>query len=232
VPPGIDGYSTMRRNNPALAGKLPGSVETAGPVSPSGQAGPPSPAPPAEENQCSQAILPMWKPFWTDLFDRLIAQYPGTVHAIFAGHDHNDDLRIIDAGKPNQQFVLIDPPVSPIYGQNPSFRLVTFGANGSLVDQTTWYLTNLASARGIEPGIWKPEYTFTEEWHSPRLDVASLDNVYQQVRKDDDASKRWMTLLDVSSTYRPMPADGPRAMECAITALDPVSYKACFCPAP
>jgi sphingomyelin phosphodiesterase acid-like 3 len=208
IPPGINGYETMMSARP-----LPSSQPTA-------------------QDACSPAIVPMWKPFWTDLFVKLAAQYPGTITAMFAGHDHNDDLRVLHAGQASQQFVLIDPPVSPIYGQNPSFRVVSFQAGGHLTDQTTWYLTNLPSASGRGSGIWKPEYTFSEQWQSPRLDAAALDAVYNHIRSDPEASQRWMTLLDVSSTYRPLPATAPRAMECAIANLDATAYRACYCPAP
>jgi sphingomyelin phosphodiesterase acid-like 3 len=206
IPPGIDGYSTMvsYRSLSQAAPSAPGDL-------------------------CSEAIVPMWKPFWTDLFDRLVAQYATTISAIFAGHDHTDDFRVLPAG---QQFVLIDPPVSPIYGQNPAFRVVTFAGGGALTDQTTWYLTNLEAARRTIPGIWAPEYTFAGEWHSPRLDAASLNTIYDQIRSTPDVGQRWLRLLNVSSTYQPVPADGVRTLECAIGALDPATYKACYCPAP
>jgi sphingomyelin phosphodiesterase acid-like 3 len=209
IPPGIDGYSTMvsYRSLTQVASSAPRDL-------------------------CSQAIVPMWKPFWTDLFDRLVAQYPTTITAIFAGHDHTDDFRVIHAGQTGQQFVLIDPPVSPIYGQNPAFRVVTFAAGGALTDQTTWYLTNLEAARTTVPGTWMPEYTFAGEWHSPHLDATSLNSIYDQIRSNPDAGQRWLALLNVSSTYHPVPADGVRALECAIAALDPATYKACYCPAP
>lgn len=209
IPPGIDAYSTMvsYRSLSQAASSAPRDL-------------------------CSQAIVPMWKPFWTDLFDRLIAQYPTAITAIFAGHDHTDDFRVIHAGQAGQQFVLIDPPVSPIYGQNPAFRVVTFAAGGALTDQTTWYLTNLKAARTTVPGTWMPEYTFAAEWHSSRLDAASLNSIYDQIRSNPDAGQRWLTLLNVSSTYHPVPADGVRTLECAIAALDPATYKACYCPAP
>ena len=131
IPPGIDGYSTMVRYR---------SLSQA------------ASSPPPD--LCSQAIVPMWKPFWTDLFDRLVAQYPTTITAIFAGHNHTDDFRVIDTGQAGRQFVLIDPPISPIYGQNPAFRIVTFAAGGGLTDQTTWYLTNRRQlgVRFREPG--------------------------------------------------------------------------------
>ena len=44
--------------------------------------------------------------------------------ASFAGHTHSDDFRLINTAGVNKAFVLIDPAISPIYDQNPSFRIV------------------------------------------------------------------------------------------------------------
>ena len=52
--------------------------------------------------------------------------------------------------------MLIDPPVSPIYGQNPAFRVVSFTEGGRLADQSTYYLTNL---------------TLRREWGSGQVDA-------------------------------------------------------------
>jgi hypothetical protein len=207
IPPGIDGYATMTKYR---------SLSQAG----------------GSHDLCTDAIVPMWKPYWTELFDHLVAEHQNTITAMFAGHDHTDDFRVIHAGGNNAQFVLINPPVSPIYGQNPAFRIVNFAGGGQLVDQTTYYLTNLQAAQSDVPGVWAREYSYVEKWHSPRLDAASLNTIYQQLKSDPEASTQWLTLLNVSSTHDPVPANGVRTLQCADEALDPASYKACYCPTP
>jgi sphingomyelin phosphodiesterase acid-like 3 len=207
IPPGIDGYSTMisyRSLSQAADSK----------------------------DLCSRAIVPMWKPYWTGLFQHLVTEYQTTIAAMFAGHDHTDDFRVIHGSKNDAQFVLINPPISPIYGQNPAFRVVTFAGGGQLVDQNTYYLTNLQAAQSDVPGVWTREYSFVEKWHSPRLDATSLNTIYDQIRSDAEASTQWLTLLNVSSAHDHVPANGVRTLECAIEALDPATYKACYCPTP
>jgi hypothetical protein len=207
IPPGIDGYSTMvsyRSLSQAADAK----------------------------DLCSRAIVPMWKPYWTDLFAHLVAEYQTTIAAMFAGHDHTDDFRVLHGSKSDGQFVLIDPPISPIYGQNPAFRVVTFTAGGQLLDQNTYYLTNLPSAQSDVPGEWAKEYSFQEKWNSPRLDATSLNAIYDRITSDTEASTQWLTLLNVSSAHDHVPADGVRTLQCAIEALDPATYKVCYCPAP
>lgn len=207
IPPGIDGFSTMTRYQ---------SLSKAG----------------GSHDLCSEAIVPMWKPYWTSLFDHLVAEHQDTITAMFAGHDHTDDFRVIRGSGNNAQFVLIDPPISPIYGQNPAFRVVTFRAGGQLVDQSTYYLTNLLAAQSDVPGVWTLEYSLVDKWHSPRLDAASLNTIYQQLKSDPEASTQWLTLLNVSSSHDHVPAEGVRTLQCADEALDPAAYKACYCPVP
>jgi hypothetical protein len=207
IPPGIDGYSTMTRYR--SLSQAPGSKDL-----------------------CSQAIVPLWKPVWTELFERLTEDFQTTITAMFAGHDHTDDFRVIHGGENDAQFVLIDPPVSPIYGQNPAFRVVTFSTGGLLADQTTYYLTNLQAAQRTVPGTWTKEYSFAQEWQSPHLNAANLNTVYRRIRSDPRASLQWLTLLNVSSAHDHVPANGVLTLECAIAALDPAIYKECYCPAP
>jgi sphingomyelin phosphodiesterase acid-like 3 len=207
IPPGIDGYSTMMQYRRMAA--------TSG-----------------GEDLCSTAIVPMWKPVWTARFDSLLREYHDTVTATFAGHDHTDDFRVMDGGETGGGFVLIDPPISPIYGQNPAFRVVTFAGHGALAGQSTYYLTNLLAAGSGTPGTWMREYAFTEEWHVQRLDAITLKGIYDRIRTDPTARDQWLTLLNVSSAHDAVPANGVGALDCAIAGLDPASYQACYCPAP
>jgi len=124
---------------------------------------------------------------WTARFDDLMAEYESTIAASFAGHNHTDDFRVIQTGEAGGEFVLIDPPISPIYGQNPAFRVLTFGRDGGLADQSTYYLTNLQAARSEVPGTWVREYSFAEEWQSRGLDAGSLKSIYDRIRTDPEA---------------------------------------------
>jgi sphingomyelin phosphodiesterase acid-like 3 len=169
--------------------------------------------------QCAKAIVPMWKPVWTARFDRLLGEYQSTITASFAGHDHTDDFRVI----PGAGFVLINPAISPIYGQNPAFRVVTFTTDGSLTDQSTYYLNNQ---------LWTREYSFATEWQSPSLNVNSLNRIDERIKDEPKARARWLTLLNVSSTHDPVPPNGVQSLDCAIAALEPDSYQACACATP
>ena len=155
-----------------------------------------------------------------------------TIAAAFAGHTHTDDFRIINAAGSNPEFVLIDPPVSPIYGQNPAFRVVTFHPDGGLADQATYYLTNLPAGGRQVPGKWKQEYSFATAWQGQPLDGNSLGHIDKEIESDSQARDQWLKLLNVSSSYIQIPAPAVKALDCAIRSLLPSSYETCACAAP
>ncbi len=207
IPPGIDGYASTQKWDTR-------SEATA----------------PSTDMSCADAIVPMWVPAWTAQFDRLLETFQNTVTASFAGHTHTDDFRLINTAGVNKAFVLISPAISPVYDQNPGFRIVTFDSAGSLVDQSTYYLTNLKQASSKVRGRWKKEYEFSREWKVRRLDLASLGTIYGKVQRTNQTARdQWLKLYNVSSSAAVVPADSVRGLYCAIGALDHAAYESCYC---
>ncbi len=205
VPPGMDGFSTLFQYISLLK---------------SGQ-------PPAQI--CASALVPMWVPKWTAQFAELLAKYSDTVIASFAGHTHTDDFRLLNSSTSNPAFVLINPPISPVYNQNPSFRVATFRNDGSLADDSVYYLTNLVFASSTTAGNWKREYTFSREWKMRGVNASDLSALYGEITGDDTARADWLKLYNVSSSAARLPAVAAPGLYCAVKELDPQSYGSCFC---
>ncbi|MGA8877096.1 MAG: metallophosphoesterase, partial [Candidatus Korobacteraceae bacterium] len=210
IPPGIDSYTTMHKYQALLKGKPNAN----------------------DEKLCLSAIVPMWVPKWTGEFDKLLEKYQDVIVASFAGHTHSDDFRVINPSAKEPQFVLISAAISPVYNQNPSFRLVRFAKDGSLVDNTVYYLTNLLFASGTTPGEWKREYTFSEQWKLPRLDGASLAALYNRIQSQQSTGDEWLRLYNVSSSAAYLPANPLEGFACAIEGLDADAYGSCYCRPP
>src|SRR5208337_1853912 len=128
-----------------------------------------------------------------------------------------------------KEFVLINPPITPVDSRNPAFRAVTFNGDGSLADQSTYYLTNLQDASSKTQGRWKKEYTFSQEWKARQINVASLATVYSQIGAGQKFRDRWLKLYNVSSSAAQVPAGSVRGLYCAIGSLDPEAYTTCYC---
>lgn len=57
-------------------------------------------------------------------FTRIISRHEDTVSAAFAGHIHRDAFRLIKGVDQQVAPVLIIPAITPVYGNNPAYRIV------------------------------------------------------------------------------------------------------------
>jgi hypothetical protein len=201
IPPGIDGYATAMKRKKLITGGAADIADT-----------------------CSQSIVPMWATQWTAQFDALLARYHDTVVAGFAAHTHSDDFRVV-----GQEFVLMNPAISPVYSQNPGYRIVSYRGDGTLVDQRTYYLTDLPSASSMKKGEWTREYQFTREWKAKTLDTASLSRLYDEVVANDQVRADWLKLYAVSGPALEGEKPIVRALYCAVEGLSVESYRECYC---
>lgn len=172
--------------------------------------------------------MPLWVPEWTVKFVSDLIGYQSTVTASFAGYTHTDSFQVIREGETPAAFVLIDPPISPVYDQNPAFRVVDI--EGSEVrDATTYFLTNLTTAGATQRGKWKKEYVFSREWKIKQIDPASLDKIYGEIATNDAARAQWLKLYNVSSPAAKVPSDTVRGLYCAIEGIGVGAYRKCAC---
>jgi hypothetical protein len=130
-----------------------------------------------------------------------------------------------------QNFVMLNPAISPVYGQNPGFRVVSYKSDGTVTDQTTYYQTNLTCASSTKKGKWKQEYTFTRQWNAQTLDAASLSGVYDQVVADPKAREQWLKDFAVLGPALQDEKRFVRALYCADEGLSVQDYEKCYCTA-
>ena len=142
--------------------------------------------------------VPFWKAPHAESFDRLLSRYHTTIAASFAGHTHMDDFRLVGSSTPHRSLVLIAPALSPYVKQNPAFRVVQFQDNGSLTDQVTYYLSNLAKVGDDAGPEWKREYSFDQAWGFRQLSYKNFDKLYRRIDASPEARERWSTLYSVS----------------------------------
>jgi len=207
IPPGIDGYATAMNREKLEAANRSANID-----------------------RCAQSIVPMWAPQWTEQFDALLGKYHSTVTAVLAAHTHSDDFRLFASTDGERPFLLMAPAISPVYEQNPGFRVATYSNDGILMDQSTYYLTNLPEASRRKPGRWKREYIFTKQWRVPELDASSLSRLYDSVVESDAVREKWLNLYAVSGPASQ--GEKPkmvRALYCAVEGLSVEDYRQCYC---
>jgi hypothetical protein len=146
-----------------------------------------------------------------------------------------DEFRLIGDGGQRNGFVLVTPAISPIFGQNPAFRTVTFTSSGNLLDQTTWYLANLPAAGTQTAPEWKREYRFTKAWNLPGLGLRDLETLWSRIGSSQAARAQWQTIFPVSREavwkLRPgemLPDAVFRVYHCTAGTISEADFAACM----
>ncbi len=143
--------------------------------------------------------------FWgtenEDAFCKLMRDYSDTVEFIFAGHTHMDDFKLLK-GSDGKPFLVthICPAVSPIRFNNPGFQVMEYDkGTGAIQDMATFYLKNLATAKGSGGGKWDLEYDFDQTYGVKGYDPDTLQALTEKI--DSDKATR-----EVFSKYYPVSA--------------------------
>ncbi len=156
---------------------------------------------------------PYWQGYYTAVFLRLIADHSSILEAMYAGHTHMDEFKLVFdcTGRSDKAvaFVKICPAASNVRGtNNPAFLNLIFKENDfSLLDYSVYYL-DLSG-----PKKWKREYTFRQTYGHDKIDAAALQSVYFAGRDDGAARTDYMNYFDVNRRK----------------TLTPVNWKAYWC---
>ncbi len=79
----------------------------------------------ARHDACPVTPVPLLAEPYARELHALMLRYRATIVADIAGHLHTDAFRVLRDGDKAFGFVMIAPAISPIFGQNPSFRRFT-----------------------------------------------------------------------------------------------------------
>ena len=141
----------------------------------------------------------MFAPAYAREFHRLMLRFRNTVSASFAGHVHMDGFRLLREDGKAFGFVMMNPAISPIFGQNPAFRRATITTGGAIADQSVYYLANLSDAQAGAAPRWSLEMNFAAAWNLPRFDAPHLEDLYRRIGTDAMAQARWFGAYAVQS---------------------------------
>jgi sphingomyelin phosphodiesterase acid-like 3 len=143
--------------------------------------------------------------FWGDQYEagfvQLMKDFSDTVEVSYAGHTHMDDFRILKDDQGNAVLVThICPAVSPIRFNNPGFQVMEYDkTTGDIRDMATFYLKNLATAKGSQDGQWDLEYDFDSTYGLTGYNAASLTSLTDTLDTDGDKLSAFAKYYDVSA---------------------------------
>ncbi len=141
----------------------------------------------------------LWQESYLHKYYSILQNYASVISGQFFGHLHSDEFRWIPAN--NSHWPLwIASSVTPIYGSNPSYRLVSYHpSSGDLLDYDTWYLDLLDG----DTKEWKLGPSFRDSFDVPDLSLASIHSLVQKLNESlaKPESTLWEELLNRQHIY-------------------------------
>jgi sphingomyelin phosphodiesterase acid-like 3 len=164
-------------------------------------------------------------------FLNLLGQYPGQIKAMFTGHSHMDDFRVLaDAASAPFAFQRVVPSISPIFGNNPGYQIYSYDrASGAPRN----YLTRsfAAPAKG-RPATWTLEYDFQQAYGLGPLGADSLKTLAGQIGSDKSVRAKYIQYYTGGAASGTITDKNWPAFACALTSIDAAAFSACYCGKP
>jgi sphingomyelin phosphodiesterase acid-like 3 len=145
----------------------------------------------------SYAQKQLWHQQYSETYYSILNRHPGIVASQLFGHLHTDEFRAVVFGGYDElppPPLLIASSITPIYGSNPSFRVVTYSKdddddNGLILDYDTYFLdleetfdeNTSSSGNSSSNPAWQKMPSFQESFGVPDLSASSLQMVVQNL---------------------------------------------------
>jgi hypothetical protein len=172
-------------------------------------------------------------PSYNQQFLDLMNRYSPIIINSFVGHTHMDSFQLVGQGiaKKATSMVTITPAISPIYYNNPEFKVFTYNRQSfALIDYSTYYMNLGDNAKNNFPVSWNKEYSFSTTYGRSSLDPLSLQSVYLLMPIDYQQSlMHYSKFYNVSNTASPVVTKTTwPAYWCGIGFLTAAQYTRCY----
>jgi sphingomyelin phosphodiesterase acid-like 3 len=140
--------------------------------------------------------IPLWQPVYTSTFIDLVLSYSDVIGGMFFGHVHRDEFRVFNPptnsqGQPTKYAtsLVTGSSFSPIYDNNPSFRLYSYDKTYTLLDYNEIYIDlYVANIYGV--ANWTVEYSYSDYGEGP-IGTASLSALFSRLQTEPALFAEW-----------------------------------------
>lgn len=179
--------------------------------------------------------MPMWNETFLATFQKIMERHMQAhpamiVHTTFA-HVHKSEFRLMGnaAVNPYGSFGIVGA-VSPVYSNNPTYRIVSYSADAAAASASGYYhditdfedhFLDLRASSRTGKATWLKDYTFTKAYGVDGVNTKAMAKVVDDVRK---SSIKLSELLDRSSSHY---NENEKNIICIMTTNNKSEYDAC-----
>jgi len=130
------------------------------------------------------SLVEFWKPEYTQPFLSEVKDHSSNLSGIFSGHLHADTLQILNNGYYNEVPAIGTPSISPIFGNNPGFKIFSYyRASGRLRNYSTYFYS-------MNDKTWSKEYDFREVYQKQGGQEALIAAI-KRIEREGDLAKHY-----------------------------------------
>ncbi|XP_065177981.1 sphingomyelinase phosphodiesterase D-like [Sycon ciliatum] len=149
-------------------------------------------------------VQQFWFDNYTQIFLQTVAEtFQDTVACNIFAHLHKDDFHVHSYNSDNstRTATLLLSSISPVYENNPAYRMLYFHPQDWYLADYTQYWTDLVQANTRQvSALWQKQYTFSEAYPGvQRIDSARLQALWSQIMSTDDSSV-WLRFMQHRQT--------------------------------
>jgi len=177
---------------------------------------------PSEVNE--QTTEMMWDSGIQETFLQTLENYPGVVTLMLAGHTHMDEYRILSTGNVLEQL----PSISPCFGNNPAFKVLTIGQETLAATDYQSYYFNLNSVP--LPTQFASLYQFSAAYGAQGSLSSSLQQLYPLLAGNQAQENAYTNYYESSATalpWDPITSATWPIFACTISQMDGPDYIDC-----
>mmetsp|Transcript_7821 Transcript_7821/g.11858 ORF Transcript_7821/g.11858 Transcript_7821/m.11858 type:complete len:459 (+) Transcript_7821:1819-3195(+) len=137
----------------------------------------------------SYADVPMLFEKFSNQLIQLLEKFDDVVVAVMFGHLHTDETRAFSTSSLGP--IMFEPSISPIFGNNPSIRMVRYQPVPFRILDYTQYVFNLAESNRLSKSIWSQEYSFSSAYNFTEITRDTLFQLTSNLYNDYNQFYQW-----------------------------------------
>jgi hypothetical protein len=169
------------------------------------------------------SIVTFWQEKYSQPFIELVNAYKDVIQLNMAGHTHMDSFELFQDSLGNPyNFIHISPSISPIFGNNPSFEVISYlKGSATWKDFTCYYFNNFST--------WNKEYSFDKTYGQPAITAKTLKQALNRILTDSSIRSKYIRYYNVSNTTSPgITTQTFPTFACSISAMSARQFTACY----
>ncbi len=168
-------------------------------------------------------VMPFWDQNYVKSFSDIIKKYNTTVTGVLSGHTHMDGFLVLNNNTGN---IIVDTfvaSISPIFGNNPSYKIYSYKNNNFEIHDFGTYYLNLRDNKGSKD--WEKEYQFSSIYTPDD----GLFTGYKKItaNKNSSYSSNYIRFYGVNTLSQPIIHGKWNYYWCATACLNTKKYENC-----